>query len=243
MKNKEILRTVETKRGEIKYILTHKKIKNIYIRVRRDCTVAVSAPLKVPAEKTDEFVISRCEFIFKAIKSIVSAAQYRTPVNFTNDSVFFFLGEELHLKVKADSIDHVEAQNGSLTVHTADSNTEHIQKIIEDWYRNECKKIFFKAVSEIHQIFISYKVPMPEITIQEMTSRWGSCNPYKNKMTLNSVLIKAPMSCIEYVIVHEFCHYIHQDHSKDFYSFMQKILPDWKERKNMLEEFFLIKNK
>ncbi len=242
MNNKEILRTVETQLGEIKYILTYKKIKNIYIRVRRDCTVAVSAPLRVPAEKTDEFVISRCEFIFKAIKSIASAAQCRTTVTFTDGSVFFFLGEGLRLKINAGSTDHAEAGNGSLTVHTADSSPEHIQKIIEDWYRNECKKIFLKAVSEIHKSFIPYNVPLPEITIREMTSRWGSCNPYKNKMTLNSVLIKSPMSCIEYVIVHEFCHYIHQNHSKDFYSFMQKILPDWKERKNMLEEFFLIKN-
>ena len=243
MKNKEILRTVETPCGEIKYLLTYKKIKNIYIRVRRDCTVAVSAPLRVPAEKTDEFVISRCEFIFKAIKSIASSVQYHTPVTFKDGSVFFFLGEELHLKIKNDRMNHAEAESGILTVHTVDSDPEHIQKVIENWYRNECNKIFSKAVSEIHKSFIPYKVPLPEITIREMISRWGSCNPYKNKMTLNSVLIKAPMSCIEYVIVHEFCHYIHQNHSKDFYSFMQNILPDWKERKNTLEEFFITKSK
>ncbi|WP_295094925.1 M48 family metallopeptidase [Ruminococcus sp.] len=72
-----------------------------------------------------------------------------------------------------------------------------------------------------------------------MTSRWGSCLPSKCIITLNKSLIEAPKCCIEYVVYHEFCHFIHPNHSKQFYSLLQIMLPDWKERKSLLEKYFI----
>ena len=71
--------------------------------------------------------------------------------------------------------------------------------------------------------------------IRNMNTRWGSCLPNKGIITLNKRLIEAPKNCIEYVVCHEFCHFIHPDHSKCFYEVLQVMLPDWKCSKQLLE--------
>lgn len=65
---------------------------------------------------------------------------------------------------------------------------------------------------------------------------WGSCLPKKLIITLNKQLLEAPRNCIEYVVVHELCHLVHPNHSKQFYTFLTMFMPDWKERKTELEK-------
>lgn len=58
----------------------------------------------------------------------------------------------------------------------------------------------------------------------------------KQIITLNKQLLEAPRDCIEYVVVHELCHLVHPNHSKQFYAFLTMFMPDWKERKTELEK-------
>ena len=69
-----------------------------------------------------------------------------------------------------------------------------------------------------------------------MTSRWGSCNFVRKILTFNYALINAPIECVEYVIYHEFTHFIEPNHSKKFYNQLAMFMPDWQERKMMLEK-------
>lgn len=80
-------------------------------------------------------------------------------------------------------------------------------------------------------------VPYPKVKLQYMTSRWGSCQPSTGKMTLNSRLIAAPEGCLEYVVVHEFAHFIEANHSEAFWKVVEEFLPDWKERRKTLREW------
>lgn len=67
-----------------------------------------------------------------------------------------------------------------------------------------------------------------------MTSRWGSCRPRNQALTLNTALIKAPKEAAEYIVVHEFTHFLHPDHSRSFYEAVARVMPDWKERRQLL---------
>lgn len=70
-----------------------------------------------------------------------------------------------------------------------------------------------------------------------MTKRWGSLSA-KGCLTLNLALIQAPRTCIEYVICHELCHIENPRHGEGFYATLEKMLPDWNERKLRLEKMF-----
>jgi len=74
----------------------------------------------------------------------------------------------------------------------------------------------------------------PKIRVRTMKTRWGSCIPSKNVITLNTRLLLKPRRCVEYVVLHEFAHFTHPDHSARFYGLVESVMPDWKERKKEL---------
>lgn len=74
----------------------------------------------------------------------------------------------------------------------------------------------------------------PELSIRKMEKRWGT--HFQNTIILNVDLIRAPRECIEYVILHELCHLIHNNHNREFYNLLDSILPDWKKIKVKLEK-------
>ena len=90
-----------------------------------------------------------------------------------------------------------------------------------------CKKVYPKVKK--------YGIEFPEIQMREMVSRWGSCSPKKGFVTFNTALVTMPVSCIEYVVTHEFTHFLYPNHSKKFYEQLATFMPDWEERKRRLE--------
>lgn len=67
-----------------------------------------------------------------------------------------------------------------------------------------------------------------------MKRRWGSCTAQRN-LVLNADLVRASRGCIDYVITHELCHLIVLDHSRKFTSLLDRVMPDWRDRKRQLE--------
>ncbi len=95
-------------------------------------------------------------------------------------------------------------------------------------------EIFREILDELYPAFIPYGIKKPEIRIRTMKRCWGSCLVNKGIITLNRRLLAKPRECIEYVVMHELCHFVHPNHSKEFYSFMEQLMPDWKERRNVI---------
>lgn len=74
----------------------------------------------------------------------------------------------------------------------------------------------------------------PVIKVRDMRTRWGSCHPAKRQITLAARLALQPPQAIEYVVVHEYCHFVHPDHQAGFWALVESILPDWKARRALL---------
>ena len=94
--------------------------------------------------------------------------------------------------------------------------------------------VFTEILDEFYPLFVPYGVKKPKLRVRTMKSCWGSCLVNKGIITLNRKMLMKPRECIEYVVVHELCHFIHPNHSKQFYGFMEQFMPDWKERKRRL---------
>lgn len=80
------------------------------------------------------------------------------------------------------------------------------------------------------------RIPVPNLKIRKMTSRWGVCNIKNHNITLNYQLSKYDICCLDYVIVHELSHFIHPNHSRDFWNLVGKYYPDYKKCRKMLKE-------
>ena len=181
----------------IKYILERKQVKNINLRVRPDGIIKVSASPRVDASQIDDFVLSKAEFILKALKRFESAAE----------------AEEKYQR----ELGKAKAGRESLLADPA---------------------IFTEILDEVYPAFIPYGIARPKVRIRTMKSCWGSCLVNKGIITLNRKLLMKPRECIEYVVVHELCHFVHPNHSKQFYGFMEQFMPDWRERKAYLNGRF-----
>lgn len=231
------IKSVQTESGLIEYTLERKNVKNINLRIRHDGTVYVSVPSCVPEEEIQDFVKSKGDYIRKAVDSFRTDIEPLAELQFVSGENVTLLGKNLRLSIEKDFFESVFCDG--VYVHIRALRLDYKPRIKEqftEWINDYCMTVFDEVMHEVHKRFIPYGVAFPELRIREMTARWGSCMPKKGVITLNKRLIEAPMYCIEYVVFHEFCHFIHPNHSKDFYSLLQVMLPDWKESKRVLEE-------
>ncbi|MDD2401573.1 MAG: DUF45 domain-containing protein [Clostridia bacterium] len=116
------------------------------------------------------------------------------------------------------------------------NNYKRKQKLIHDWYRGKAHQKFWESLERVYPYVERYGVGKPDIQIRTMKARWGSCLLNDKSILLNSELIKAPKLCIDYVVLHELIHFKHENHDSNFYDFMTSLMPDWKQRKEILDE-------
>jgi len=236
-------RTVKTTCGDISYELIIKEVKNINLRIKPDCSVCVSANINVDKSVTDDFVLRKASYIKKTLDVFAEQIKYQpSPKEYISGESIAYLGKNLRIKLKTGK--QSDAFTDGIYLYLAVKDTENFcmkEKCVNQWIDTQCNMIFGEVVEGIYKKFSRYISDKPNITLRNMTSRWGSCQVEKNTITLNKRLIEMPRNCIEYVVTHEFAHFIHPNHSKNFYSFLSTIMPDWKERKQQLEHSLCLK--
>ena len=233
-----MIRELEISGRILKYDLTRKKVKNLNLRVHRDGSVAVSANSRVSVEYIEDFLRSRADFIFKAISHYaeienIAAAQKQ----YVDGESFRILGRDLRLKVLRGAKNEVKSDGVFITLRVKDPfDTELKRNVFRKWFRNLCCETVTELCKAAYPKFGKYGISFPEIKFREMVSRWGSCMPRGKRITFNYALATVPIACIEYVVVHEFTHFLHPNHSPDFYRQLSVFMPDWRERKALLEK-------
>ena len=159
--------------------------------------------------------------------------------------------KNINLRIKADGKVHVSANRRvSLSVIEGfmASKADFILGALEKYRSREVipQKQYFPeteicdVILELcERVFPYYEkrgIKYPQIKFRKMVSRWGSCHSGKGILTFNTNLMYAPVECIEYVVLHEFCHFLQANHSKLFYEELEKVCPDWKDLRKRLRE-------
>ena len=109
------------------------------------------------------------------------------------------------------------------------------KKMLDKYINKNILDVFSSRLDYWYNLF-EEDIPVPNLKIRKMTSRWGVCNIRNHNVTLNYHLIRYDMCCLDYVIVHELSHFIHPNHSKDFWKLVGKYYPKYKECRKMLKE-------
>lgn len=229
---------VEHNGTTVSFIVEPKLVKNLNLRIRPDGTIHVSAnPDNYSLEAIQRYVVSRMDYILKELRRIEQINQTASSQlkHVSGETVRIF-GRGQRLKVSVSQEESVHSDGVFIFLNVKDKDDVQQKKDLLEKYLNLLRfEAFSEAVIAVYPKFRKYDVPMPTIRIRDMNTRWGSCQPKRQIITLNSRLLAAPKSCIEYVVTHEFCHFLYPNHSRDFYNFIQILMPDWKERKKVLE--------
>lgn len=230
------METVEYKGRKIEYELVRKNVKNINLRVHPDQTVSVSASPLVPLQTINDFVYSKAEFILKSIDRFADRQSRYLEHKYLSGETIYIFGKGFILKVVEDKKNYVVFDGVNVFLHVKNSQDFILkQRVIQRWIDSITIKEFEIIFEEVYSVFEKYGIVKPELKTRNMRSKWGSCQYQKGIITLNKQLILYPRECTEYVIMHEFCHLVHPNHSKDFYLFLTMHMPDWKHRKAVLE--------
>lgn len=224
---------------QVHYTLFIKDVKNINLRVNNKGNIIVSANSKVSRAVIDKFVQSKAEWIFRKLASFERVKELEIDSDINNGKSVYFLGNEYIINIIKSSFNRVEISDNKINIYTNKPEDNKInKKIYINWLTERSKTKFENILDKVMIQVKDYNIQRPEIYVRNMTTRWGSCIPSKKKIGLNLQLIKADERCIEQVILHELIHFIHPNHSKNFYFILTQIMPDWKDRKNDLDTKF-----
>ena len=113
-----------------------------------------------------------------------------------------------------------------------------IADALDAWYRLHAESIFCDRMDRCLASAASLRLTDVKFRIRPMKKRWGSCSK-EGTITLNAELIKVPLHCIDYVIMHELCHLRVHDHSPAFFRLLARCMPDWERGKERLEAIVL----
>ena len=216
------------------YTLERKNVKNLNLRIYPDGSVRVSANRRVPVREIEAFLIGREDFIRKA-QSKFQARLQEKPLEYVTGETIRYLGQTLTLQVVPAERDRAHIQDGQLILELrATENAALRERLLNRFWDRECASLFPEILRECYPMFQELGVAYPTLRIRSMKSRWGSCLPTKGIITLSKQLLAAPRECIEYVAVHEYCHFLHPNHGKGFYALLADRMPDWKARKMRL---------
>ncbi len=133
------------------------------------------------------------------------------------DEYFYYLGKKYDIKLQSDV---KEVVNDGTSLIARD------EKMLNKWLNGECQRVFTIRIQEMLKRFAN--IPKFNLRIRKMKTRWGVNNVTKCIITLNSELIKKDITLIDYVIVHELCHFYQANHSSKFWDEVGARYPDYK---------------
>ena len=216
------------------YELYYTDRKTLGIKVYPDTSVKVFAPIDTDLPIIEQLLKAKRKWIEKQQRSFQTYLPATPPRQYIGGESFLYLGKQYMLKIEPSTAEEVKLYQGRLVVKTVNPDATHIKKLLQQWYIARATILFNKLFEEQFYLFKRFGLEKPILQIKKMEKRWGSCTP-QQKIILNSELIKAPVVCINYVILHELCHLVHHNHSKSFYRLLENFMPDWQKYKQLLE--------
>lgn len=158
------------------------------------------------------------------------------PRQYVNGETHRYLGRQYRLKIIHNQPDFVKLTRGWLYVYTAKIRDRlHIKQLVEAWYLKQAERVFEERLVATLPRFAHLGVARPNLVIKQLEARWGSCTS-AGTITLNLRLMQVSKQYIDYVIVHELCHLVEHNHSKQFYLLLDRMMPDWRERRSGLNQ-------
>ncbi len=224
--------------AEFMLTVQYKDVKRISLRVKPDGEIFLSAPLGVSDAYLQNFAAANLEWLRAkewALRQRDPALHYDMSLPFSGSEVYlqgkrlsaeFFTGAlENYVQVLPDKVNFYAKRALSEAQRAA---------FVKELYRQQLEKSALPLLNFWQQ---RLGVHYSGLRLRLMKSRWGTCNVRTGQITLNLLLACWPQECLEYIVVHELTHLIVADHSARFHALVEKVLPDWKQRKKMLREF------
>ncbi len=214
--------------------IVRKGIKNLHLGVYPpNGRVRVAAPLGVNDDAVRLAIISRLGWI-KRQRSKFEGQPRQSEREMVSGESHYFQGRRYRLNVVYhDGPARVKIRNQNIIDLYVEvgSDTSRRERVMLEWYRRLLKQQIPPLLERWTRIV---GVQVAEWAVKRMKTRWGSCNTKAGRVWLNLELVKKPVDCLEYIIVHELVHLLERHHNDRFAGFMDKFMPRWRQYREEL---------
>lgn len=222
----------------IEFGVEYKRVKNINIRVLGDLSVVVSTSKSIGDEELKDLLMGKAEWILHAqavlTERMAKKMSTKRHNDYTGGGRIAFWGEYIRLYFSQKGDLATVFRDGALWIHGYTEQTD-VKALVEQFYYEQCEQAVAELHEKIYPIFAPYGVPKAQIRLKKLVASWGRCSSNDWRIVLNWQLVKADRACLEAVFFHEYCHFIHPNHSKEFYKLLDRLVPDHRVLKKLAE--------
>lgn len=206
--------------------------KTLSLLVMKDGTVVVKAPIRMKDDLVNKFVEDKQDWIRSKLMLVSKAKnKFEDVMEYRK---FLLYGNKYSLFLS--DVKHIETNEKFQIVIPKKTEPDKILKVLKSWYKKVAKQILEERL-EFLEGRIKLKSSM--LKIGDSKGRWGSCNS-KGVICLNFRVIMLPPPIIDYVIVHELCHLVEMNHSKNFWKLVETFLPETENLKSQIKEYSFV---
>jgi len=215
---------------------------DVIFRKRKTLSIEVEAPKNIrviaPEGKTEEEILqtvkTKSKWMVQKLFEIREMEYRRRDKQYVNGEAFLYMGRNYSLQIIVDEkarLSDAKLSRGKLNVTTYSKSEVVIRKAIENWYKDKAKE---KIKERIGYYQSQFNVSPKRVMIKDQQKRWGSCTK-DQQLFFNWKCIMAPSPVLDYIVVHEMCHMVYMNHSKEFWSLLKRVLPDYEQWKEWLK--------
>jgi hypothetical protein len=212
--------------GDLSVEVVQKDINNVHLAVLPpDGAVRISAPIRMNINTIRVFAISKLPWI--RIQQLKLNQQEReTPREYLDRESHYVWGRRYLLKVVEDLAPPLVRLTHRQMILRVPPHVDHDSRgaVIARWYRDQIRSVLPDLLSKWTR---TLGVEVKNVFVQQMKTKWGSCNSARHSIRLNTELAKKPRECFEYVLVHELVHLLERHHNEKFKKHMDLVMPQW----------------
>lgn len=213
---------------DIDYELKKSARKTTSIYIERDGTITVLAPEPYDMAKVEQILDAKRSWIYRNLAEWEDLNRTRVEREFVNGEGFPYLGSNYRLQIVEDATSDLSLKNGYFTLKRSALADAHAKFV--DFYKSKAKNRIPKHVE-------TYAVKMglepAGIRVQDLKNRWASCST-DGTLNFHWRCMMAPLSSLEYIVVHELAHLKYRNHASEFWHTIEKVLPEYQQAKGWL---------
>ncbi len=224
---REVFRALSEEVNDTEYKLVRMNRKSLSMSIDKDGVPLIKAPYSVSCDVINKFYNDRLDWV-KARKTLYEEREIKRRETLCSEVDF------LPLFGKNYPVTHESREYGFdwKSFNLPRDNFAFLKPFIVSMYRKIAAADIPKRVKKYASLV---NVEPSAVKITSASTRWGSCSS-KGSLNFSWKLIIAPDDVIDYVVVHELCHIKHMDHSPEFWSEVEKIIPDWQKKRDLLKD-------
>lgn len=204
------------------------------IVIERNGTIVVRPPKDLSPEQIDSIVESKRLWIYRNLAEWLDLNAAAVVREWVNGETFLYLGRSYRLALISNADFNLKLKDGRFYLNRSivdEKGFDAAKKVFEDFY---CNKGFQHINARVNYFAPKVGVKPVSVTVKEIGYQWASCSS-TNSLNFHWKCMMAPSKIVDYVIVHELCHIRTKNHSDVFWNEVDKVMPDYRERKEWLK--------